>query len=262
MDAFISYAKEDRDLAVRLSNDLEKAGCTTWLDVENLLPGQIWQTEIEKAIRECNAFIACLSNNSVTKKGFVQKELRLAIETMDYLPEGTPFILPARFGDCRPTHMKLLDIQWVDLFESWELGIDKILRTITILRDQNPSHQSTVMTSEEDKSKRNNTIFKHGEKKEIPPDKEFLATITVKVNSPQVVHYVIDLLKRYIPKDSSLRAHQMYGSYDFMFQFSLMTFEEIGTIVNMLNQLNGVEGLSTMLGLPLEYHKVIIQEND
>jgi hypothetical protein len=47
---FISYAREDVGPARRLFNSLTEAGAEPWLDVENLLPGQHWELEIEKAI--------------------------------------------------------------------------------------------------------------------------------------------------------------------------------------------------------------------
>ncbi|HAO21517.1 MAG TPA: serine/threonine-protein kinase pkn1, partial [Desulfobacteraceae bacterium] len=52
--------------------DLKNAGLEPWLDTEDLLPGQLWKTAIDKAIRESSYFLVLLSFNSVTKeKGFI-----------------------------------------------------------------------------------------------------------------------------------------------------------------------------------------------
>jgi hypothetical protein len=86
-----------------------------WLDEEKLLPGQDWEYEIEKALDESDAVIVALSTRSVTKEGYVQKELRFVIDIALEKPEGTIFILPVRLDDCeRPR--KLRHIQAIDYF--------------------------------------------------------------------------------------------------------------------------------------------------
>jgi len=79
------------------------------------LPGQNWETKIQGAIKESHLVIVCLSNKSVTKEGFVQKELKTAIDIADEKPEGTIFMIPARLEDCEVPN-SLLKYQWVDLF--------------------------------------------------------------------------------------------------------------------------------------------------
>ena len=64
-----------------------------WLDEEKLLPGQNWDMVIEKALVSADAVIVFLSNNSVTKDGYIQKELRSVIDVAEYKPEGTIFIM-------------------------------------------------------------------------------------------------------------------------------------------------------------------------
>jgi hypothetical protein len=73
-----------------------------WLDEEKLYPGQDWNLEIEKAIEATDVIIVCLSNNSITKEGYVQKEIKTALDYSDYKPEGTVFIIPLRLEECKP----------------------------------------------------------------------------------------------------------------------------------------------------------------
>src|SRR5437016_8182520 len=77
---FLCHASEDkpkvRDLRVRLKKD----GFEPWLDENELLPGQDWQIEIFAAVATCNVFLACLSQSSVTKEGFLQKEIARALD--------------------------------------------------------------------------------------------------------------------------------------------------------------------------------------
>lgn len=127
---FISYAREDKSLARRLFRDLQAAGAEPWLDEESILPGQRWKVAISSAIRESDFFLALLSSSSVSKRGYVQKELREAMELLDQTPEDVIYVIPARLDECRPSHEKLLDLSWVDLFPEYEIGLRKLLLVI------------------------------------------------------------------------------------------------------------------------------------
>lgn len=67
-----------------------------WLDQDSFLPGQDWRVTIEDAIKGHRFFIALLSSRSMSKKGYVQKELRIALEVLDQYPESKAFIMPVR----------------------------------------------------------------------------------------------------------------------------------------------------------------------
>jgi hypothetical protein len=127
---FISYAKEDVEIAKRLYHDLKNKGLSPWLDIEELLAGQNWRVEINEAIKNSDYFLAILSSNSITKKGYVQKELKVALELLDEFPQSAIFIIPVRVDECNPVESKLLNIQWADLFPDYESGLNKIVKSI------------------------------------------------------------------------------------------------------------------------------------
>ena len=131
MKVFISYAREDLEIAKRLRDDLEKAGIKTWLDKEDLLPGQNWRDVILREIRESRYFIAMLSSKALSREGFVHKELKTALDFIDHLPADRIFIIPVRTDECMPADEKLKYIHWADLFPSYEDGLKKILRVLT-----------------------------------------------------------------------------------------------------------------------------------
>jgi hypothetical protein len=60
---FVSYASEDRPLALRLADGLAAGGLDVWID-RRLLPGDDYQSIIEQHIRECSAFIPVISRNT------------------------------------------------------------------------------------------------------------------------------------------------------------------------------------------------------
>lgn len=127
---FISYAREDYLSARRLFDELKAAGFNPWLDKEHLLPGHRWEVEIEKAIRDSNFFVALLSSRSVAKRGFVQREIRRALDVLDQIPEADIYLIPTRLDECTLAHNALRNIQWVDLFPDWETGFEMILKAL------------------------------------------------------------------------------------------------------------------------------------
>jgi hypothetical protein len=127
---FISYAKEDSDHAKQLYEVLKGVGVSPWLDEENLLPGQRWDIEIEAEIEQCNYFIALLSSRSVAKRGYVQVEIRRALDVLEKFPERDIYLIPARIDECQPSHRALNGIHWVDMFPSWDAGVTRILRAL------------------------------------------------------------------------------------------------------------------------------------
>jgi len=127
---FLSYAREDFETAKRLCNDLRQVGIDVWFDKDSLLPGQNWKTAIRQAIKGSRFFIALLSNSSVNKRGFVQKELKHAFEIFDEFPESSVFVIPIRLDNCTPTSENLQKLHWIDIFDNWEEGVEQILKTI------------------------------------------------------------------------------------------------------------------------------------
>ena len=129
---FISYAREDANSAKRIYDDLTSLGVKAWIDQESLLPGQNWRVAIKQGIRSCRYFLAVLSENSVTKKGYVQKELAEALDILEEFPESEIFIIPIRLNECKPSHERLNDIHWADMFPDWKRGLSKICSAIGI----------------------------------------------------------------------------------------------------------------------------------
>ena len=89
---FLSYARDDFETVQRIHNDLKRFGLDIWLDKESILGGQNWKVEVKKAIRKSNYFLAILSKNSVSHEGYVQKELRVALDMLELRSESKIFI--------------------------------------------------------------------------------------------------------------------------------------------------------------------------
>lgn len=124
---FISHASEDNAAAKRLTKRLKEDGFDPWLDEERLLPGQGWDLEIEKAMRESGAILLCFSQESVSKESYIQKEYKRAMRIQEEKPEGTIFVIPVRLDECElPFYLR--EIQWVDYPD----GYDRLVAALNL----------------------------------------------------------------------------------------------------------------------------------
>jgi hypothetical protein len=126
---FLCHASGDKPKARDLYRRLLAEGIDAWLDEEKLLPGQNWRVEIPKAVKSADIVIVCLSRASVSKEGYVQKEIKFALDIAEEKPDGTIFIIPLRLDDCQVPD-RLADLQWVNLFD--KSGHKKLLDALRL----------------------------------------------------------------------------------------------------------------------------------
>lgn len=131
---FISYAREDWQYADRLYMDLRRAEIDAWIDTRSLLAGQNWKKEVPKVIKNSKFFIALISKNSLNKRGFVQREIKHALEVLAEIPSNEIYFIPVRLDESEPYDEDLLNLNWVDLFPSYTEGLRRILTTLTSLK--------------------------------------------------------------------------------------------------------------------------------
>jgi Cdc6-like AAA superfamily ATPase len=111
---FICYAREDSDAAANIYEYLKRSTCDPWLDKRSLVAGQNWDYEIRKAVRAADFFVVLLSQNSVSKRGYVQREFKLAMELLEEIPEGQIYLIPVKIDNCL-VPSRFATLQWVDL---------------------------------------------------------------------------------------------------------------------------------------------------
>lgn len=132
---FISYAREDELMAGRIFGELSRRGADVWMDKESLLGGDDFEIVIASAIESCQFFLVILSKSSVNKTGYVNKEIRKALDVLDRHPEGRRFIVPVRLDDCSPSYEKLRKLNYIDLFPDFDRGFDLLLRSLGWKKD-------------------------------------------------------------------------------------------------------------------------------
>ena len=97
---FLCHANEDKPQVREVYQRLKAEGFEPWLDEEDLLPGQLWDQEIRRALRESDFILIFFSRNSVAKRGYVQREMKLALNAWEEVPEGQIHTIPVRLDDC------------------------------------------------------------------------------------------------------------------------------------------------------------------
>ena len=118
---------------------LRAEGYSPWLDSKNLIPGQNWRDEIPKAIGKSDVVLMCLSQKSVSKRGYLQHELRLALTEYAEKPPGSAYLIPLKLEPCDVPDIQLpqvgvslRDIQWLDYWEAD--GFEQLVRALEYQR--------------------------------------------------------------------------------------------------------------------------------
>jgi len=129
LKVFLCHASADKPKVRELYRTLKRRGVQPWLDAENLIPGQNWEVEIPKAILSADAIIICLSLNSVDKEGYVQKEIKFALDKALEMPDGRIFIIPAKLEEC-DLPFSLRQYQAVNLYE--KEGYTRLMKALKL----------------------------------------------------------------------------------------------------------------------------------
>lgn len=127
---YIAYVREDLPQVRRLCEALRMAGCSPWLDQDQLLPGQNWPRAIERAIENADGFVACFSRRATVKRGQFQWELKCALDCAARLPLESVFVIPVRLERCEIPPSISGEVQYVDLYPDWEHGVNRAVRAI------------------------------------------------------------------------------------------------------------------------------------
>lgn len=130
---FLCHASEDKAAVRALYHRLCSDGVKPWLDEEDLLPGQEWQYEIPRVVRESDVVIACLSRSFITKAGYRNTEIKLALDVADEQPEGSIFIIPLKLEECQVPE-RLRRWHWVNFFDT--RGYERLIRALRVRAEE------------------------------------------------------------------------------------------------------------------------------
>lgn len=110
---FLSYASPVQQRVTPFFESLEKSGFNVWFDCKKLKPGQNWDFEIKRALDKSSVVIAFLSENSINKRGYVQKELKVALYKLSEKLIDDIYLIPVMLDDDIPIPDQLKEIQCI-----------------------------------------------------------------------------------------------------------------------------------------------------
>lgn len=137
---FISYASEDRPFVHSLSADISAAGIETWVDREDLVPGDRWRGEIINAIDECTALVVVLSRASASSR-----EVPREVEAADRREKQ---IIPVIKEACDPRNVELVvaERQWIDFSTGDYAG--GVQQLVAALQGRSPQQPRSPMSAQ------------------------------------------------------------------------------------------------------------------
>lgn len=136
-DVFISHSSNDRAIADAIKSRLEASSIRPWKAPDNILPGQVWEEAIARAISECKITLLVWSADSQNSQQ-VKRELALAASM-------NKVIIPLRIQDLKPEGTfayYLTNTHWLDAFSNDEesgIGeaVDRASKILNTLCERN-----------------------------------------------------------------------------------------------------------------------------
>ena len=134
---FMSYIPKNEGTAEQLRQALTIRGIGVWFGRKWVPPGFLTKQEIRRVIRQVEFFLACFSKEyNNMERTYMNEELTLAIEELRKRPTDRAWFIPVLLSKCEiPDRdigggQTLRDLQPVNLYENWGIGIQSILSVI------------------------------------------------------------------------------------------------------------------------------------
>jgi hypothetical protein len=98
---FMSYAREDEEIARKVKGGLERCGCVVWYDRERLKPGGNWHNNLQDEVQgRCALFLSIISRTTESAPaGYFHQERHWAAEWQPMFSEGEEFYIPIVIDD-------------------------------------------------------------------------------------------------------------------------------------------------------------------
>jgi len=172
---FISYATEDEPFAEWLTLRLTSEGYRVWCARFNLLGGESYPRDIDKAIKEDTFRLLALMSRSSVKKPDPLKERTLALKLGKQ--RGIDFLIPLNVDGISPTELDWMtgDITFIPFYKSWAMGLNQLLRKLESVGAPRPLEQGRSLVAQmcmEDRvlRKQEETVFSNILQVERLPD--------------------------------------------------------------------------------------------
>ncbi len=101
---FFSYSRTDGEtFALKLAEDLQRAGVNIWIDQLNISPGKRWDEEIANALKAANSVLFIATEKSTTSNN--------VLDEVSYALEENKRVIPIKATNCQvPFRLNALTI--------------------------------------------------------------------------------------------------------------------------------------------------------
>ena len=234
---FLCHSSDDKPAVRELYRKFAAEGwIDPWLDEEKILAGQNWTLEIEQAVENADAVIVCLSHNSLTKEGYIQREMRMVLDVALEKPEGTIFVIPLRLESVQlPRPLK--SRQYADYFPESER--DQAYQRLLVSLRKRASDLGISTTGPAAR-----TFGSPGQKKEAIPPPVFTAQRPTSIMSNRVAFGGLDFVlvpagpflmgsreENELADDDEMPQHTVTISYDYWIGRFPVTNEQYAAFV-------------------------------
>lgn len=148
---FLSYAREDRAAVENLYLKLRQSNLEVWMDkpppphvLEGIKPGERWDTVLRQRMRDASHVLVFLSKASVAKRGYVQREYRLALSYAIERPSDVPYLIPVLLDDCKPPDYRIdnLSLDQFDWYRMYESGPEDLVEYLKQIASAQADHDA------------------------------------------------------------------------------------------------------------------------
>lgn len=127
---FLSYVSEDRSRVLPFYELLDAHSLDPWMDCKSILSGQNWDYEITTALERSDIILVFVSEHSVDKRGYAQKEISFALEKIKEKLAADIYAIPIQL-DPVDFPWALKDIQFLQVEGKSQSDVEsELLRSI------------------------------------------------------------------------------------------------------------------------------------
>src|SRR5215472_6626131 len=134
MPIFISYSSKDQKTAEAICEAIEHRGHPCWISSRDIGPGENFQAQVVRAIRNAKIMVLVFSSNANNSEE-IKKELVLA-------GQSRLVVIPVRVEDVAPDEAFAYEFatrQWIDVFGDWEHAIQRVVHQIEAVDGEQPA---------------------------------------------------------------------------------------------------------------------------
>lgn len=136
MKVFLSYTKKDGQKINEFYEDLKARGFTPWMDSYDLLPGMQWDNIIQNNMSEADVCIIFISESSLEKIGYVQRELNYFADKLNEMPENYIYCIPVVLDNSQVPTVLSKKIQYVKVENPNQDNWQRVLRSLDLAASQ------------------------------------------------------------------------------------------------------------------------------